>query len=372
MIASVSGRRISMRLPRPGSLDSATEPRSDSMFLRTTSMPTPRPLRFVTFSAVEKPGSKIRFRICASGGSTPRSTSPRSQARCSTRSRWIPRPSSSIRITMLPASWHAASVRRPCGGLPAATRSAGGSSPWSSALRTTCISGSVIRSTTDLSSSVSVPTSSSETSLPSSAAVSRTTRRNREKVSPIGTIRNCSVLLRISSIRPPTARFASISAHWRDWRASIPAPAAAITSSPSRLITASSRSACTRMKRASSPAPGSRVRRCRASAASTTFGSTPLDAWRISPRRAAGSPSPADCRCARSACCSCARLIAPTSTRMAPSRSRPGIASIARTISSGDAPGSRSVRVQSSRTKLNAASIASRRASVCSSSAKPR
>jgi hypothetical protein len=29
------------------------------MFLRTTSMPTPRPERLVTFSAVEKPGSKI-------------------------------------------------------------------------------------------------------------------------------------------------------------------------------------------------------------------------------------------------------------------------------------------------------------------------
>jgi hypothetical protein len=81
MMASVSGRRISMRCPGPGCCD-VTEPRSASMLRRTTSMPTPRPLRLVTFSAVEKPGSKIRFRMSASGGVTPRSTRPRSQARC--------------------------------------------------------------------------------------------------------------------------------------------------------------------------------------------------------------------------------------------------------------------------------------------------
>ena len=106
-----------------------------------------------------------------------------------------------------------------------------------------------MRSTTDLSSSVSPPTISSATSLPSSAAVSRTTRRKREKVSPIGTMRSCSVPLRISSTRRLICWLASISAPWRVWRASSEAPALAMTSSPSRLITASSRSACTRMKR---------------------------------------------------------------------------------------------------------------------------
>ena len=40
---------------------------------------------------------------------------------------------------------------------------------------------------------------------------------------------------------------ASVNADWRLWRASSVAPAPAITNSPSRLMTASSRSACTRM-----------------------------------------------------------------------------------------------------------------------------
>ena len=48
----------------------------------------------------------------SSGGVTPCSTRPRSQARCSTLSRWMPRPSSLMRITMLPDSWQAASVSR--------------------------------------------------------------------------------------------------------------------------------------------------------------------------------------------------------------------------------------------------------------------
>ncbi len=59
MIASVSGSRTVTVVPRPGSLAMATLPRSAVMLRLTTSMPTPRPDRFVTCSAVENPGSKI-------------------------------------------------------------------------------------------------------------------------------------------------------------------------------------------------------------------------------------------------------------------------------------------------------------------------
>lgn len=46
--------------PTPALLLISTLPRSLSMFLLTTSMPTPRPDMLETCSAVEKPGSKIR------------------------------------------------------------------------------------------------------------------------------------------------------------------------------------------------------------------------------------------------------------------------------------------------------------------------
>ena len=58
MIASVSGRRMRKVVPSPIRLSSSMLPRRASMLRRTTSMPTPRPDRLVTCSAVEKPGSK--------------------------------------------------------------------------------------------------------------------------------------------------------------------------------------------------------------------------------------------------------------------------------------------------------------------------
>ena len=63
MIARVSGRRMVKRLPTPSCELTSTVPRKAWMFLPTTSMPTPRPERLVTFSAVEKPASKIRLAI---------------------------------------------------------------------------------------------------------------------------------------------------------------------------------------------------------------------------------------------------------------------------------------------------------------------
>jgi hypothetical protein len=49
--------------PRPTSEEISILPRSFSMLRFTTSMPTPRPETAVTFSAVEKPGAKMKLRI---------------------------------------------------------------------------------------------------------------------------------------------------------------------------------------------------------------------------------------------------------------------------------------------------------------------
>ena len=70
----------------------------------------------------------------------------------------MPRPSS--RDLRSPRGCRAGAPRcgsQPSAGLPAATRSSGGSMAWSKALRTTCISGSTSSSTISLSSSVSAP-----------------------------------------------------------------------------------------------------------------------------------------------------------------------------------------------------------------------
>jgi hypothetical protein len=94
MMASVSGSRISMRRALAGLAVSVDRAAQASMLRRTTSMPTPRPLRLVTFSAVEKPGSKISFRMSASAGTTSRSPGRvprRAAAPCRGR---MPRPSS--------------------------------------------------------------------------------------------------------------------------------------------------------------------------------------------------------------------------------------------------------------------------------------
>jgi len=61
MMASVRGRRICVSVPWPGCEFSVMTPRSASMLRLTTSMPTPRPDRLVSCSAVEKPGSKMSW-----------------------------------------------------------------------------------------------------------------------------------------------------------------------------------------------------------------------------------------------------------------------------------------------------------------------
>ena len=69
----------------------------------------------------------------------------------------------------------------PVGGLPRAARTAGGSMPWSTALRMRCTSGSPSSSITALSTRVSSPCSTSSTCLPCWRARSRTSLGKRSK-----------------------------------------------------------------------------------------------------------------------------------------------------------------------------------------------
>ena len=135
--------------------------------------------------------------------------SSRSMALARIFSRFNPPPSSETWITMLPESWKAFSETFPHAGLPRARRSSTGSMPWSSELRTRCISGSPIFSTTLLSSSVSAPVMISSISLPRSLETSRTTRLKRVKVSPICTMRSCSAESRMLSTRRESTEVAS-------------------------------------------------------------------------------------------------------------------------------------------------------------------
>lgn len=152
---------------------------------------------------------------------------------------------------MLPESWKAFRPTVPRAGLPLATRTSAGSMPWSIALRTRWVSGSPIFSTTDLSSSVSSPATTSAMSLPSSRATSCTTRWKRLKVPPILTMRSCSALSRTSSTRPARIEVDSSSCASPVRCALVPVLATAMINSPTRSIMRSSLSASTRMERAS-------------------------------------------------------------------------------------------------------------------------
>ena len=248
MMASVNGSRTRTVMPWPSAESISTVPPSAVMFFFTTSMPTPRPETSVTCSAVEKPGAKIRPQTSASlivsGASM-----PRSRAFFSSLPRFRPRPSSRTSMTMLPPWWLAISVIVPCSGLPLARRSCGSSMPWSQLLRTRCVSGSVIFSTSPLSSSVASPCVTSSTFLPSLPARSRSMRGKRLNTSDIGIIRiditaSCrSRVLRSRSARPEA------SCWYRPASTALPVCASiacVITSSPTRLISWSTFSTETR------------------------------------------------------------------------------------------------------------------------------
>ena len=174
--ASVSGSDRMKREPAPGVDCTTTRPPTSWMFLRTTSMPTPRPETSDTSAAVEKPGAKISMSICSSVRVWPRSTSALSMALASTRSRSMPRPSSSISMKMRPDRCSAARWMVPSAGLPTAMRSSGVSMPWSRALRIRWVRGSDNCSITVLSTSVFSPLITSRACLPSLVDRSRTRR----------------------------------------------------------------------------------------------------------------------------------------------------------------------------------------------------
>ena len=81
MIASVSGRRSRIVVPRPAGPSISIDPRTASTLRRTTSSPTPRPERSVTSALVESPGAKTSWSISAPDGPRPSATSPRSTQR---------------------------------------------------------------------------------------------------------------------------------------------------------------------------------------------------------------------------------------------------------------------------------------------------
>ncbi len=155
----------------------------------------------------------------------------------------------STSITMLPESWYALSETVPLRGLAAFGAQLGRSRcRGPSLLRTRCVSGSPIFSTTVLSSSVSSPWTTRAMSLPISRETSCTTRWKRLKVAPILTMRSCSALSRTCSTRPDQRRVAFLQLDVaRAARQPGSRRADAMISSPTRLIRRSSLSASTRM-----------------------------------------------------------------------------------------------------------------------------
>ena len=106
-MASVSGIFTFSVVPSPMRLWMSTWPPIFSMFVFTTSMPTPRPEMFEICSAVEKPGrntmrttswSDMRPAISAE-------TRPRCTALARIRAGSIPAPSSVISMLICPPSW---------------------------------------------------------------------------------------------------------------------------------------------------------------------------------------------------------------------------------------------------------------------------
>ena len=281
-MASVSGILMRNVVPMPTRLCTSIVPPIFSMFVFTTSMPTPRPETFVTAAAVEKPGRKIRLvtsrapiRATCSAVSRPFSTALAPMTAGS-----MPLPSSVISMLTWPPSWKARSSSRPSAGLPAATRTSGVSMAWSTALRTRWVSGSLVASRMVRSSSVSLPSISTRTFLPQVRDRSRTTRGTFCQMLSMGCMRvfmtpSCSSLaMRFSRCEERTRSVSSrVLACCTIWlRVS--------TSSPTRFMSASSRSTSTRMLLSATERRGSA---CSSSACSTSAGATAPCCTRISP-----------------------------------------------------------------------------------------
>ena len=172
-------------VPDPKRDSSSTLPPTFSTLVRTTSMPMPRPEMLVTCFAVEKPGTKINCSASRWVMMLPAPALPiraRSPWPARVRSRFPPR-RRSPRSPPTRSGGRRAAAPRPRAGLPALTRSSGGSIPWSTALRTAWVSGSRTASSRLLSSPVSWPSNSIRTCRPQViAARSRTIRGNLLKM----------------------------------------------------------------------------------------------------------------------------------------------------------------------------------------------
>ena len=131
IMARVRGIFKVISVPTSFSLLIDTFPRSFSMLLLTTSIPTPLPDTSVTFSAVENPGAKIRGQISSSliASTDSRSTIPELTAFAAIFSLFNPAPSSIMLIQISLPSYFAPRVIVPTSRFPFFTLSFPNSRP---------------------------------------------------------------------------------------------------------------------------------------------------------------------------------------------------------------------------------------------------
>ena len=191
-MASVSGILMVTVEPSPATDLMSMVPPIWSILVRTTSMPTPRPETEVTAAAVEKPGAKMNLWIWASVIFSSSASLTRPFCEClgldplGVETAAVVGDADDDVAALVIGGQPDGALLAPC---RAASRSAGVSRPWSAELRTMCVSGSLIRSSTWRSSSVSAPCISSSICLPSSPERSRTMRGSFCQALPIGCIR---------------------------------------------------------------------------------------------------------------------------------------------------------------------------------------
>ena len=191
-MASVSGILMVKVVPSPAADLMSMMPPIWSMLVFTTSMPTPRPETEVTAAAVEKPGREDELGDLRVGHPLDLG---------------LGREPALDRLGLDRVEVEAAAVVGDLDGDVAAlviggeadrarapacrprARSAGVSRPWSAELRTMWVSGSLMRSSTWRSSSVSAPCITSSICLPSSLERSRTMRGSFCQALPIGCMR---------------------------------------------------------------------------------------------------------------------------------------------------------------------------------------
>ena len=165
---SVTGSVITNRVPTPGSDWTSIAPLRSPTTVRTTSRPTPRPEVWVISDRGREAGREDGLQQRpARRGSVSAGTRPRAMAAVRKASSSTPFPSSATSMTTVEPAARADTVTVAWPGLPRATRSAGVSQPWSTALVTRWRSESATVSSTRVSSSTSWPVRMRRTSLAS-------------------------------------------------------------------------------------------------------------------------------------------------------------------------------------------------------------